>query len=60
MATRFRDHDTQQRVLATKDPKEQKRWAGRDDTRSTVIEATNMAKFGQNAVLQEKLLATGD
>jgi len=68
-AARFRDRDTQCRVLATNRPKEQKRlgkltkgftdesW---DRIKCKVVEAGNIAKFGQNDSLGRKLLATGD
>lgn len=68
-ATRFGDHETQRRVMETKDPKEQKRLgrqtagfthAGWDEVKSAVVELANTAKFGQNAGLRTKLLATGD
>ncbi|KAK0712517.1 hypothetical protein B0T26DRAFT_752746 [Lasiosphaeria miniovina] len=68
-AVRFNDTDTQARILATASPKEQKR-LGRltkgfdpvswDQAKSGVVEAGNMAKFGQNVELRRKLLATGD
>jgi len=68
-AGRFHDTVTQRKVLATPDPKTQKRlgkavtgfwdqpW---DEVKSDVVIAGNMAKFGQGAKLREKLLATGD
>ncbi|KAH6891471.1 hypothetical protein B0T10DRAFT_595710 [Thelonectria olida] len=68
-AARFGDTERQIRVLATDSPKEQKRlgkltvgftdesW---DSIKSDVVEAGNMAKFGQNIHLKRKLLATGD
>lgn len=68
-AARFRDHNTQHRVMATDSPKEQKRlgklvlgfnagfW---DPIKSDVVVAGNEAKFGQNIKLKRKLLATGD
>lgn len=68
-AARFRDGDTQQQVLESDSPKEQKR-LGRliadftdeswDQIKDKVVVAGNMAKFGQSAKLQRKLLATGD
>ncbi|KAK3377242.1 hypothetical protein B0T24DRAFT_620757 [Lasiosphaeria ovina] len=67
-AVRFNDADTQARVLATANPKEQKRLgrltkgfdpASWDPVKSGVAEAGNMAKFGQNVKLRRKLLATG-
>lgn len=68
-AGRFYDREAQRRVLATDDPKEQKRlgkltagfWdASWDKVKSAVVEAGNIAKFGQNPKLRRKLLATGD
>ncbi|KAK3177596.1 hypothetical protein K4F52_009647 [Lecanicillium sp. MT-2017a] len=68
-AARFGDTDSQRKVLATDSPKEQKRlgkltagftddsW---DKVKSEVVELGNMAKFGQNAALGRKLLATGE
>ena len=68
-AGRFRDAETQRRVLGTDDPKEQKR-LGRttrrfdparwDEIKSRVVVAGNAAKFGQNPGLKSLLLATGD
>ncbi len=67
-AGRFRDREMQKRVLATDSPKEQKRlgkltagftdesW---DEVKGAVVEAGNMAKFGQNPKLRRRLLATG-
>jgi ribA/ribD-fused uncharacterized protein len=68
-AGRFRDSETQRLVLATRDPKEQKRLARRtkgfdaaswDEIKSEVVIAGNMAKFGQNKHLRDLLLATGE
>ncbi len=68
-AGRFRDKNTQRRVLATDSPKEQKRFgkltvgfgdAYWDEVKSGVVVAGNMAKFGQNPKLKRKLLVTGD
>ena len=68
-AGRFRDSETQKLVLATHDPKEQKRlarltWgfqaASWDGIKSEVVVAGNMAKFGQNRRLKGLLLGTGD
>ncbi|KAF7550126.1 hypothetical protein G7Z17_g5926 [Cylindrodendrum hubeiense] len=68
-AAHFEDTDRQTRVLASDNPKEQKRlgkltvgfteqnWR---PIKSLVVEAGNMAKFGQNIHLRRKLLATGD
>ncbi|KAL8407717.1 hypothetical protein RB594_006526 [Gaeumannomyces avenae] len=68
-AGRFRDRETQARVLATRDPKEQKR-LGRatagfraeewDPVKSAVVVAGNVAKFGQNRHLRDVLVGTGD
>lgn len=68
-AGRFRDAETQRLVLATKDPKEQKRLArltrgfeasSWDEIKSEVVVAGNMGKFGQNRHLRSLLLGTGD
>jgi ribA/ribD-fused uncharacterized protein len=68
-AGRFHDKAKQRSILATDDPKEQKRLGGQvagfyashwDEVKSTVVVAGNMAKFGQNPKLRGKLLATGD
>ncbi|TVY12778.1 N-glycosidase [Lachnellula arida] len=68
-AGRFHDKETQRRVLATTSPKEQKRLgkltagftdASWDEVKSVVVVAGTIAKFGQNAGLKGKLLATGD
>jgi ribA/ribD-fused uncharacterized protein len=68
-AGRFHDRETQRKVLATTSPKEQKRLgkltegfsaASWDEVKSAVVLAGNIAKFGQNAKLKGKLLATGD
>lgn len=68
-AARFGDTDRQRRVLATQSPKEQKALGkgtvGFDDkswdlVKSEVVTAGNIAKFGQNPSLRNKLLATGD
>ena len=68
-AARFRDIDRQARVLATDSPKEQKRLGKEtvgftseswDQVKSEVVEAGNIAKFGQNAHLKNVLLGTGD
>ncbi len=68
-AGRFHDTQTQQRILATSDPKEQKRLRKevvgfnapqRDEVKSAVVVAGSIAKFGQNKKLKGKLLATGD
>ncbi|KAI9163158.1 N-glycosidase R617 [Paramyrothecium foliicola] len=68
-AARFHDIPRQALIMATQSPKEQKRlgkltvgftdhsW---DEIKSRVVEAGNMAKFGQNIHLQRKLLSTGD
>ncbi|CAK7231666.1 hypothetical protein SBRCBS47491_008008 [Sporothrix bragantina] len=68
-AARFNDTTTMHRVLATADPKEQKRlgkqvegfnedwWA---PVKSAVVVVGNVAKFGQNPKLRGKLIATGD
>ncbi|KAK2018863.1 DUF1768-domain-containing protein [Colletotrichum eremochloae] len=68
-AARFLDTARQARVLATKNPKEQKA-LGRetvgftheswDQIKSDVVVAGNIAKFGQNPHLGRKLLSTGD
>lgn len=68
-AGRFHDRQTQRLVLATNDPKEQKR-LGRltkgfeaeswDEIKSQVVVAGNMAKFGQNKALKSLLLDTGN
>lgn len=67
-AGRFNDKKTQDKVLATNSPKEQKRlgklvagftnesW---DEVKSDVVVAGNIAKFGQNPELKCKLLETG-
>ncbi|CAH0015902.1 unnamed protein product [Clonostachys rhizophaga] len=68
-AGRFRDAETQRLVLATKDPKEQKRLArltrgfeasSWDEIKSEVVVTGNMGKFGQNRRLRSLLLSTGD
>jgi ribA/ribD-fused uncharacterized protein len=68
-AGRFHDSETQKRILATNDPKEQKRLArltkgfeaaSWDKIKSEVVVAGNMAKFEQNRALRSLLLATGD
>lgn len=68
-AGRFNDTDRQTQVLSTASPKEHKRlgkltvgftnesW---DQVKNQVVEAGNMAKFGQNVHLRRKLLSTGD
>lgn len=68
-AARFVDESTMRRVLATPDPKEQKRLGRKvagfsdrqwEDVKDRVVVAGNRAKFGQNPSLLRKLLATGD
>ncbi|CAG9983107.1 unnamed protein product [Clonostachys byssicola] len=68
-AGRFRDAETQRLVLATRDPKEQKRLArltrgfeaaSWDEIKSEVVVVGNMGKFGQNRRLRSLLLSTGD
>lgn len=68
-AARFRDTDRQARVLAADSPKEQKRLGKEtvgftaeswDQVKSAVVEAGNIAKFGQNPHLGRKLLDTGN
>ena len=68
-AGRFRDSKTQKLILATDDPKEQKRLArltkgfqpaSWDDIKSLVAVTGNFAKFGQNRHLKRLLLDTGD
>ncbi|KAJ1324338.1 NADAR domain-containing protein [Microdochium nivale] len=65
----FHDMATQKLILATRDPKEQKRLASKakgfvaeiwDDIKSQVVVAGNIAKFGQNANLKSLLLDTGE
>ena len=68
-AARFGDLDTQALILATPYPKQQKalgrqvarfsdaRW---DEVKSEVVLAGNIAKFGQNEPLGQKLLNTKD
>ncbi|KAF6833508.1 hypothetical protein CPLU01_05546 [Colletotrichum plurivorum] len=68
-AARFHDTPRQARVLETQNPKEQKA-LGRstigftheswDMVKSAVVEAGNVAKFGQNPHLARILLFTGD
>lgn len=68
-ASRFRDYEIQSLVLATDNPKDQKN-LGRgvrgfdddywDEVKSAVVLAGSIAKFGQNADLKRKLLATGN
>jgi ribA/ribD-fused uncharacterized protein len=67
-AGRFHDTNTQRLVLATNNPKEQKRLsrltkgfdaASWDEIKSDVVIAGNLAKFGQNKALKEVLLSTG-
>ncbi|KAI1780826.1 hypothetical protein F4818DRAFT_396998 [Hypoxylon cercidicola] len=66
-AGRFHDSATQKLILTTHDPKEQKRLARltkgfdparRDEIKSLVVVAGNMAKFGQNPHLKSILLDT--
>ena len=68
-AGRFRDTETQRLILATNDPKEQKRLAALtkrfdaaswDKIKSEVVVAGNIAKFGQNHALKKVLLGTGN
>ncbi|KXJ89494.1 hypothetical protein Micbo1qcDRAFT_206429 [Microdochium bolleyi] len=68
-AGRFHDKTAQKLILATKDPKEQKRLARNvvgfesqswDEIKSQVVVAGSIAKFGQNPKLQSLLLDTGD
>lgn len=68
-AARFHDVSTQDLILATSSPKEQKRLGKNvsgftneswDQIKSTVASMGNKAKFGQNAHLGRKLLSTGD
>ncbi|KAI6084253.1 hypothetical protein F4821DRAFT_243316 [Hypoxylon rubiginosum] len=68
-AGRFHDSATQKLILATHDPKEQKRLArltkefdaaSWDEIKSPVVVAGNMAKFSQNPQLKRLLLDTGD
>ncbi|KAI9166777.1 N-glycosidase R617 [Paramyrothecium foliicola] len=65
----FHDTETQRLVLATHDPKEQKRLARQtrgfqadkwDEVKSPVVVAGNLAKFGQNQRLKQVLLDTGE
>ncbi|KAH7023833.1 hypothetical protein EDB80DRAFT_55803 [Ilyonectria destructans] len=67
-AARFGDTARQARILGTTSPKEQKQLgkgtegftdASWDEVKSAVVEAGNIAKFGQNLGLRRKLLATG-
>lgn len=67
-AGRFHDVETQKLVLATHNPKEQKRLARLtkgfevsiwDQIKSSVVVAGNLAKFGQNPHLKRILLGTG-
>lgn len=66
-AGRFHDSETQRLILATRDPKEQKRLArltkgfqpaSWDGIKSDVVVAGNMAKFSQNKELKDLLLGT--
>lgn len=68
-AGRFHDSETQKLVLATCDPKEQKRLArltkrfktdSWDEIKSQVVVTGNMAKFSQDRHLKSLLLGTGD
>jgi ribA/ribD-fused uncharacterized protein len=68
-AGRFHDSETQKLILATHDPKEQKRLArltrdfeaaSWDEIKSEIVTLGNMAKFGQNPALKRLLLQTGD
>ncbi|KAI1078782.1 DUF1768-domain-containing protein [Whalleya microplaca] len=68
-AGRFHDTETQKLILATHDPKEQKRLArltkgfcsaSWDEVKSPIVVAGNLAKFGQNIQLKKLLLDTGD
>ncbi|KAI1377138.1 hypothetical protein F4677DRAFT_417491 [Hypoxylon crocopeplum] len=68
-AGRFHDSATQKLVLATHNPKEQKRLArltkgfypaSWDEIKSAVAVAGNLAKFSQNPHLKRLLLDTGD
>lgn len=66
----FHDIDTQWRILASNDPKEQKKKLGKatkgfvdsvwDEVKSDVVVVGNMAKFGQNSRLRALLLGTGE
>ncbi|KAJ9129986.1 hypothetical protein NKR19_g10099 [Coniochaeta hoffmannii] len=68
-ASRFRDTQTRSKIMATRDPKEQKllgkQTAGFDaeswdEVKFRVVVAGNMAKFGQNPKLKARLLGTGE
>jgi ribA/ribD-fused uncharacterized protein len=68
-AARFHDPETQKLILATRDPKEQKRLArltkgyqpdSWDEIKNTVAVTGNLAKFSQNQYLKNVLLATGN
>src|SRR3569833_2194942 len=68
-AGRFHDSSTQREIMATNDPKAQKRLgrstvgfeaASWDAIKSDVVVAGNLAKLGQNPKLKDLLLQTGD
>ncbi|KFY25174.1 hypothetical protein V493_04778 [Pseudogymnoascus sp. VKM F-4281 (FW-2241)] len=68
-AGRFNDRDTQKLVLATSNPKEQKRLGRQvkgfydarwDEVKTEVVTAGSVAKFARNRKLRGKLLATGN
>lgn len=65
----FSDTETQRRIMATDDAKEQKRLGRQtagfdaaiwDPIKSDVVVLGNLAKFGQNQALRTLLLATGE
>ena len=65
----FNDAETQRKIMATDDAKEQKRLGQKtrgfsasvwDKIKSDVVVLGNVAKFGQNRTLRMQLLSTGD
>lgn len=65
----FNDSETQRKIMATDDAKEQKRFGQKtrgfdasvwDKSKSDVVVLGNMAEFGQNRTLRTQLLSTGD
>ncbi|KAF4922319.1 N-glycosidase R617 [Colletotrichum fructicola] len=68
-AARFGDTERQARIMCEKDPKTQKALGKEivgfmdtswDEVKSAVVEAVNVAKFGQNPQLKKVLMGTGN